>query len=133
MSQKKPTMKIFGFPPIAHPDFKQIFSIEDVKNSNANEVLFFKDTLTHCLELGAFLQKNNTNYAVEITSVQNFLFFSNLGAKYALVRTLASTYQNLAKEYMLDILVLQIINQQEEILTVSAEGIDGVIFENLLL
>lgn len=126
-------MKIFGFPPIAHPIFKKIASIQEVVNSHANEVLFFEDKLEQCLELGAFLQKNHVDYAVKISSIESFLFFSNLGMKYALIHSCSQTYQNLAKEYMLDTLVLQIIQKKEEIQTFALEGIDGVIAHSLLL
>ncbi len=132
MSQKGGIMKIFGFPPIACPTFKKINSIKEVQNTSAKDVLYFPQTLSHSLDLGAFLQENHTQYAVQIQDVQGFILFANLGAKYALIAQDPLVYQTLAKEYVLDIEVLKIITSQEEIQTYALKGIDGVVFKNLL-
>lgn len=126
-------MKIFGFPPLPSPTFKRISSFEEIQNTSAKDILFFSQALPHSLELGAFLQENHTEYAVLIEDIQGFLLFANLGAKYALISQDPLPYQTLAKEYILDINILKIIISQEEIQTYALKGIDGVIFENLLL
>lgn len=126
-------MKIFGFPPLPHPHFKQITTLHEARFSNANEILYFSDLLPQALELGAFLQKNNVEYAVEISNIENFLFFCNLGARYALIHSDPLPYQNLAKEYVLDLLVFKVIEHKEEIGKLALAGIDGAIFKHLLL
>lgn len=125
-------MKIFGFPPLPSPTFRRISRVEEVKHTSAKDMLFFPQSLPHSLELGAFLQENHTEYAVLIEDIQGFLLFANLGAKYALISQDPLPYQTLAKEYVLDINVIKIITLQKEIQTYALQGIDGVVFENLL-
>ena len=74
---------------------------EDIQNSPNNSTIIFtfdeKD-----IPLYKFCQTNNIPYGVEITSIKEFIFILNLGAKYAFCESieLASTLQKIADNYL---------------------------------
>jgi hypothetical protein len=62
--------------------FFEIKTKEDIQNSKNNSTLLFQYN-EQDIELYKFCQKNNIPYAVEITSITEFIFINNLDAKYA--------------------------------------------------
>lgn len=125
-------MKIFGLSPIPHPKFQKIYQVEDIANIHANTIPYFKDTRDCNLAIGGFAYSNQVNYAFIPNSLKNFLIYSNLGAKYALIQSDPIPFQALAKEYLLDIQVLKIIQNPSEIEQYALLGIDGVVFDEIL-
>lgn len=126
-------MKIFGFPPIPSPKFCKIYDVQEISSIPANTIPYFKDTRDCDLSIGSFAFDNQVEYAFIPSSIQTFLFYANLGAKYALVESDPLPYQTLAKEYLLDIEIFKIIQHQNEIEQYALLGIDGVIFKTALL
>lgn len=125
-------MKIFGLPPIPSPTFKKIYSLEEIAKIPANTLPYFKDTRDCDLSIGSFAFSNQVEYALMPSCIKNFLLYANLGAKYALIQEDPTPYQSLAKEYLLDIEILKIIQHQNEIEQYALLGIDGVVFANIL-
>lgn len=126
-------MKIFGLSPIPHPTFEKIYTVEEIGSIYANIIPYFKDTRDCDLEIGGFAYSNNVEYAFIPSCIKNFLIYSNLGAKYALIEDDDPLpYQALAREYLLDIQVLKIIQHQSQIEQYALQGIDGVIFQQIL-
>lgn len=82
--------------------------------------------------IGGFAYSNQVSYAFIPNSIKSFLIYSNLGAKYALLEGDPTPYQNLAKEYLLDIEIFKIIQNPSEIERYALLGIDGVVFESVL-
>lgn len=125
-------MKIYGLSPIPYPSFQKIYQVEDIANIPANTIPYFKDTRDCDLLIGGFAYSNQVSYAFIPNSIKSFLIYSNLGAKYALLENDPTPYQNLAKEYLLDIEILKIIQNPSEIERYALLGIDGVVFESIL-
>lgn len=125
-------MKIFGLPPIPYPKFQKIYQVEDIANIPANTIPYFKDTRDCDLAMGGFAYSNQVSYAFIPNSLKSFLIYSNLGAKYALIQSDPTPFQALAKEYLLDIEILKIIEHSSEIERYALLGIDGVVFEEAI-
>ena len=71
--------------------------------------------------------------ALAVSSLTQFVYAMNLGAKYALCsKELAPMLQKAADNYVSDTRVLALIDSEEEIEWAALEEIDGVFFANLL-
>lgn len=125
-------MKIFGLSPIPYPKFQKIYNLADFSHIPADTIPYFKDMRDCDLCMGGFAYTNQVSYGVIPNSLKSFLIYANLGAKYALIQSDPLPYQNLAKEYLLDIQVFKIIEHPNQIEQYALVGIDGVIFEEIL-
>lgn len=98
--------------------FIEAKNLDDIKNSPNNSTIIFKYN-ENDLELYKFCQKNNIRYGVEIDSIKEFIFISNLNATYAMCNNLklAKTLQKIADNYILEtkIVIKSHIKNIEEI------------------
>jgi hypothetical protein len=106
--------------------FFEIKTKEDIQNSKNNSTLLFQYN-EQDIELYKFCQKNNIPYAVEITSITEFIFINNLDAKYAFCSDLeiAKNLQKIADNYLSDtrIIVKAPLKKIEKIAIFEIDGI----------
>ena len=123
-------MIIIGHKALQSPKFRAIKSIDDIKKTSANEVVFFSDDL----DLAAHCKACEIAYAVEICRIVDLMIYANLGAKYIVIRRkkLARICQKLANEYFLDSKILLVVEDDSGIEMGAKLGIGGVIFECVL-
>ena len=123
-------MIIIGHKALQSPKFRAIQSIDDIKKTSANEVVFFSDSF----EIARHCNECEITYAVEVCRVVDLMIYANLGAKYIVIRRkkLAQICQKLANEYFLDSKILLVVRDENGKEKTAKLGIDGVIFESIL-
>ncbi len=121
-------MLIIGHPWIKSQKLRKVFSIEDIKNAQADEVVLL-EPLVDSHTFAQYCQGNSIAYAVVTTSLDDALFANALGAKYMVCEEdMALMIQPIAQEYLFDARVLVLIHNAKEIAKIARGGIDGVIF-----
>lgn len=123
-------MIVIGHTSLPYPKFKEIKDISDIKQTLANEIVFFSPNAT----LATHCKDNSIAYAVVVQSITELIIYANLNAKYLLIRekNLAEVAQKIANEYFFDSKILYIINDEGSIENAALLGIDGVIFDFVL-
>ena len=100
-------------------------SLEDISNSPNNSTIIFKYNEDN-LKIYNFCKKNNISYGVEINSLKELIFISNLDAKYALCDIeIAPILQKFADNYLINtkIIVKSHISNIEHL---AKNEIDGI-------
>jgi hypothetical protein len=106
--------------------FYQVKTKKEIENSDNNSTLLFQYDEKD-IELYKFCQTNNIPYAVEITSIKEFIFIHNLNAKYAFCNDLeiAKNLQKIADNYLSDTKVI-IKAPLKKIEKIAIFEIDGI-------
>ena len=114
-------------PPFSYEKFIKVKTLDDIKNTPSNSTLIF-DYCESSLTLFEFCKNNNIPYGVNISSIKELIFISNLNAKYAFADNIekAKLFQKIANEYLLDTKIIIYIKSFEEIEKIAMFGIDGV-------
>jgi len=121
-------MIVIGHPWIESPKFHKVFSIEDIQNSDANDIVLL-EPLTESHKYAKYCQDNGIEYAVVVNSLENAIYANALGASYIVCEEdSALMIQPIAQEYLFDTKVLVLIHSSKEISKIARSGIDGVIF-----
>jgi len=121
-------MLIIGHPWIKSHKFSKVFSIEDIKNSQTDDVVLL-EPLADSHSFAAYCQQNSIDYAVVVSTLDGAIFANALGARYMICEEeIALTIQPIAQEYLFDTKVLVLIHNEKEISKIARGGIDGVIF-----
>jgi len=98
----------------------------DIENSENNSTLLFQYNEDD-INLYKFCQKNGVEFAVEITSITEFIFIHNLGAKYAFCDDieLAKNLQKIADNYLSEtkIIIKAPIKKIEKLAILEIDGI----------
>ncbi|NPA55264.1 MAG: hypothetical protein GXO40_02775 [Epsilonproteobacteria bacterium] len=108
----------------------EIFSVaqhlHDIDHSPNNSTILWKYDNESLMNY-KFCQQNNIPYAVEIETIEQFIFIINLDAKYAFCNDVkfAKTLQKLADHYLTQTKVI-LKTTLDEISIIAQEGIDGV-------
>lgn len=127
-------MKIIGHPLIPHQDFSKIKSTQDISHVLPDAMIWWEASQDRDCVLARFCQENQIPYAVEIQNLKELLIYTNLDAKYLIApKKSILPFQSILKEYVLDSLLLCRISEESELEDLALQGIDGVIFESLLL
>ena len=122
-------MKIIGDNLIPFEDFFKVLSIEDIKNTKANSMLFFDFNE----DLLKYSNSENLNFLVYVSSIKEAIYASNFNAKYIICKNkLAKKLQKIADNYMWDSKILTIIKSSDDLEKVAIEEIDGAIYSHLL-
>jgi len=106
--------------------FCKVKNQNDIENSKNNSTLIFEYNEDD-INLYKFCQKNNIAYGVEITSITEFIFIHNLGAKYAFCEDieLSKNLQKIADNYLSDtkVIVKAPLKKLEKIALLEIDGI----------
>lgn len=105
----------------------EIKSIDDISSTPPNSTV----RLNLDIELINYLNKNQIKFAIDIDSIKELIFASNLGAKYLITsdKNLITKAQKIADLYMFDSKIVCEISNEDEIEELALLGIDGVIFK----
>jgi hypothetical protein len=109
--------------------FHFVKNLEAIKKSPNNSTLIFNYKESD-IDLYRFCQKNSIEYGVKISSIKEFIFLINLGAKYCFCDTLklAKKLQKIADNYLTETKVI-LISSLNRIEKVALNGIDGIILD----
>lgn len=127
-------MIIIGHKAIEFSAFKKIESIENIADTNANEIVWFQSNISNSYDIAKHCIANNIAYAIFVHSLIEVIIFANLGAKFIIIKekNLVENAQKIANEYFFDSKILYVINDEGSIENMAILGIDGVIFNDIL-
>lgn len=127
-------MIIIGHEAIESIAFRKIESIENIANSNANEIVWFQSNINNTYNIAKHCVANNIAYGIVVHSLNEVVIFANLMAKFIIIKekNLVENAQKIANEYFFDSKILYVINDEGSIENMAMLGIDGVIFNDIL-
>ncbi len=121
-------MIIIGHPWIESSRFRKVFSEEDIKNSEVDNIILL-EPLVDSIKLARYCQSNDIPYAVSVNTLNEALFCNALDANFMVCEEdEACVIQPIAEEYLFDTKILVLIHEEKDIAKISRSGIDGVIF-----
>jgi DNA recombination-dependent growth factor C len=125
-------MKIFGHPWIESEKFNKVYSVEDINKASEN-VLVLLEPLVESIELAQYCYKNAIAYAIPVGSIKEAIFANELGANYMICKEENGfIIQPIAQQYLFDTEVLVLISDEKDISKLALQGIDGVIFADVI-
>ena len=125
-------MIVIGHPWIKSQKLRKVFSIEDIKHANANEIVLL-EPLVDSHSYAQYCQENGIAYAVVTNTLDDAIFANALGAKYMICEEdIALMIQQIVQEYLFDARILVLIHHEKEIAKIARGGIDGVIFSEAI-
>jgi len=126
-------MIIIGHPWIKSKKFCKVFSIEDIKTSDTDDVVLLEplaDSNTHA----QYCNENDITFAVVVSTLEDALFANALGATYLVCEEAdALLIEPIATEYLFDAQILVLITNQKEVSRIARGHIDGVIFAEAIV
>ena len=121
-------MIVIGHSWIKSQKLCKVFSLEDIKNSSANDIVLL-EPLVDSNTYAQYCQENGIAYAVVVNTLDDGIFANALGAKYMICEEDdALMIHPIAQEYLFDTRILVLIHNEKEISKIARGGIDGVIF-----
>ncbi len=122
-------MIIMGDKDIPYETIEKINTIDDIKLTKPNSTIYFKfdkNMMHYCMT-------NDIAYMVEISNITESIYANSLKAKYILSGiSSVQTIQKLAEVYLFDSKIISSIASEDEIEKFALQGIDGVIFKDIL-
>ncbi|MDD2905738.1 MAG: hypothetical protein PHH41_02380 [Sulfurimonas sp.] len=126
-------MILFGHRFIPSENFYHISSIDCIQRTPPSSTVCFEFNEEN-LDIIAHVKANGVAFALRVTNVTQLIYASSLGAKYAiLLPKMAKTAQNIAENYLFDMKILVLIEEEEEMEALAILGVDGVIFANAII
>lgn len=127
-------MILIGHSAIYYPNFIYIKNIQDIKNTQAKDIIWFYTKDDKDYTLSKYCKDNEINYSVIVDELKDVIIFANLNAKYIIIKNkhLVEMAQKIADEYFIDSKILYIINDESSIENMAILGIDGIIFNCVL-
>lgn len=121
-------MIVIGHPWIKSQCLTKVFSIEDIKNSKADDIVLL-ETLADSHSYAQYCQNNSIAYAVAVNTIEDAVFANALGAAYMICKEDdALMIQPIAQEYLFDTRILVPVGNEKDMSKMVKGGIDGVIF-----
>lgn len=125
-------MIIVGHPWVKSNRFFKVFSIEDIKRSEANDIILL-EPLVDSYSYAEHCQANALPFAIVVNTLDDALFANALGAKYIICEEDdALMIQPIAQEYLFDTRILVLIHSEKEMSKIARGGVDGVIFADAI-
>lgn len=126
-------MLLIGHRFIPSESFYHILDIDSIKNTPPSSTIYLEFSEEN-LDIIFHAKSNNINFALQVNSIENFIYATSLQATYVIVdKEYAKTFQELAQNYLLDTKVLVHIDSDEEIENLALLGIDGVVYSNAII
>ena len=121
-------MIIIGHPWVKSNHFYKVFSLEDIKKSNPDDIILL-EPLVDSYSYAQHCKENNISFAVVVNTLDDALFANALGAKFIICEEDdALMIQPIAQEYLFDARILVLIHSEKEISKIARGHIDGVVF-----
>ncbi|PAF50831.1 hypothetical protein [Helicobacter sp. 13S00477-4] len=126
-------MIIIGHKAIAYPKFKEICSLSGIASVPNNIMIWFYGDRDKDYVLSKHCCENNIKYAVYVDNIKDFMIFAALKPAYVILDQSPEIYQKIVENYLMDLKILYMIEDEEEIQILAKIGIDGVIFRDVLV
>lgn len=121
-------MIIIGHPWIKSSRFRYVFSEEDIKQTQADDVVLL-EPLADSHAYARYCQANHIPYGVVVNTLEEAILANALGASYIVCEEDdALMIQPVAQTYLFDARVLVLVYDVKSISKIAREGIDGVLF-----
>lgn len=125
-------MIIVGHPWVESSRFCKVFSIEEIKNSDAKDVVLL-EPLADSIEFAKYCQSNEVPYAITVNTLKEAIFSNAMNADFIICEEDdACIIQPIAQEYLFDTKVLVLIQDEKSIAKIARSSIDGVIFSEAI-
>lgn len=122
-------MILLGDEIIPYENIGKIKNIQEINDTKPNSTLLFNydiDLIKHC-------QNNSLEFAVVVKDIKELIYASQFDAKYLICdKSFALSAQKIAENYMFDSKILVIVENNDEIVWVAQNEIDGLIYNNLI-
>ncbi|MEA3521867.1 MAG: hypothetical protein U9R50_02740 [Campylobacterota bacterium] len=126
-------MLIFGHEYLNSERFYHISTIDSIEHTPSNSLLFLEFDEKN-LDIIEYMQKNELDFALEVSTLKEALFSEHLGAKYIICKNnVAKSIQDRAEHYLFDAKILCRIEEDSQIEVLATEGIDGVIYSDAII
>jgi hypothetical protein len=126
-------MLLFGHRFIPSDAFYHISSIDCIKRTPPSSTVCFKFSEEN-LDIIEHANANLVPIALRVSTITELIYASSLNAKYAFVTSkMAKTAQNIAENYLFDMKIIVLIEEEEEIEELALLGVDGVVFANAII
>jgi len=120
-------MIIVGNKNIPYQNIVSVNSIDDIKNTNANEIVYF----AYDIELIKYCSSNSVKCAVNVSNITEAIFCNALDVFFIISHD-AKSIQDIADNYMFDSKVLQVISNDNDIQNTAKNEIDGCVYKEIL-
>jgi hypothetical protein len=126
-------MLLFGHRFIPSDSFYHVGSIDCIKRTPPSSTVCFEFSEAN-LDIIEHANAHHVAMALKVKNITELIYASSLNAKYAFVTPkMAKTAQNIAENYLFDIKIIVLIEEEEEIEELALLGVDGVAFANAII
>jgi len=126
-------MMIFGHRFIPSDSFYHILNIDSILRTPPSSTIYLEFDEKN-LDIIEHAKLNTISMALKISTLNELLFASALGASYIIVpKELSKKFQNIAENYLFDAKILVNIEDDSEITELALQGIDGVLYSNAIV
>ncbi|MDD2790833.1 MAG: hypothetical protein PHU40_09250 [Sulfurimonas sp.] len=126
-------MLLFGHAFLPSETFYHISNIDGIKRTPSSSTVCFEFSEEN-MDIISHVNANGVSMALRVADITELIYAANLGAKYAIVLPkMAKTAQNIAENYLFDMKILVLIEEEREIEELAILGVDGVIFANAII
>lgn len=126
-------MLLFGHRFISSDSFYHVSSIDGIKHTPPSSTICFEFSEAN-LDIIEHANSNHIPLALRVKNVTELIYASSLNAKYAFVTPkMAKTAQNIAENYLFDMKIIVLVEEEEEIEELALLGVDGVVFVNAII
>jgi hypothetical protein len=110
-----------------------VSSIDSIKHTPPSSTLCFEFSEEN-LDIIDHVNANHILFALRVKNVTELIYASSLNAKYAFVTPkMAKTAQNIAENYLFDMKIIVLVEDEDEIEELALLGVDGVAFANAII
>ncbi len=125
-------MKIFGHPWIESKKFHRVYRIEEIEAIESSSIALL-EPLVESIELAKYCLKHSIEYVIPVGTIKEAIFVNELGATYMICKEENGfMIQPIAQKYLFDTEVLVLISDEKEIAKLALQGMDGVVFADVI-
>ena len=126
-------MLLFGHRFIPSDSFYHVSSIEGIKRTPPSSTICFEFSEAN-LDIIEHANANYVSMALRVANITELIYAASLHVKYAFVTAkMAKTAQNIAENYLFDMKIIVLIEDEKEIEELALLGVDGVVFANAII
>ena len=126
-------MIFFGHKFIPNHSFYHVLNIDAIIHTPPSSTIYLEFDEKN-LDIIEHARLNNISMALKISTLNELLFASALGASYIMVpKERAKEFQDIAENYLFDTKILVNIEDDNELEELALQGIDGVFYSNAII